>query len=589
MPEQQPPHPQRFPPPAYAAHPVYPVYGAPSHYPCYPPHYGAPPLPGSAHHHIRYEYLNPHRDTTDTTPTGEATKESESRQEESTREIPITTSTKEARVPTNPDSLQKDPAEKEFTETASNPPSSTVTTIATSGVPQGPKNPQISTLTMHYPPTSSTAPHPGWYHQQQLSYHHHHPHAPAPYSAVMHKGIPLPPPVPAGYPVAYPPHHHTHNPTGVSYVVYPATMSHPPQPTSTNNHIQPSVSSETTSSTSHHQEHHSSFLKPSDSNDLPKQDTALPTPGNAPKSTTITSEDISVGQDESSENVSQKGIASNQDTSATVSSSSFSSAPAEELSSNSQVQSTMPEAADALLSLAMLRYTPSHTAPPAPTTTSKDSQGSHHEDSTSRSVKRKAEDSCMADEATTVGHRTVKQSKTAGHDTQGSRNHHHHSSSTRVTLPYQKHHSPESHKVAVHGVSQRSLSMEEEEGSICTCKKSRCLKLYCDCLGAGTFCSSRCKCLDCGNIPGSKDLLAAAESIKKKMQESKTLKKSRGVVTCKCSKSGCLKKYCEVSIQYICWRNSPFMLVVSPRLFLVTLTVFQGRAFLRSRLCLSRL
>jgi hypothetical protein len=33
----------------------------------------------------------------------------------------------------------------------------------------------------------------------------------------------------------------------------------------------------------------------------------------------------------------------------------------------------------------------------------------------------------------------------------------------------------------------------------CNCKKSACLKKYCECFQAGVFCSSACKCVDCRN------------------------------------------------------------------------------------------
>ena len=33
---------------------------------------------------------------------------------------------------------------------------------------------------------------------------------------------------------------------------------------------------------------------------------------------------------------------------------------------------------------------------------------------------------------------------------------------------------------------------------ICSCKKSRCLKLYCECFAAGDLCGG-CKCMDCAN------------------------------------------------------------------------------------------
>jgi protein lin-54 len=33
----------------------------------------------------------------------------------------------------------------------------------------------------------------------------------------------------------------------------------------------------------------------------------------------------------------------------------------------------------------------------------------------------------------------------------------------------------------------------------CTCRKSKCLKKYCECLSAGLKCGQWCKCLDCHN------------------------------------------------------------------------------------------
>ena len=43
----------------------------------------------------------------------------------------------------------------------------------------------------------------------------------------------------------------------------------------------------------------------------------------------------------------------------------------------------------------------------------------------------------------------------------------------------------------------------------CTCKKSRCLKRYCDCFRAGIKCVAECKCLDCQNgRPAGSDVVA---------------------------------------------------------------------------------
>ena len=33
----------------------------------------------------------------------------------------------------------------------------------------------------------------------------------------------------------------------------------------------------------------------------------------------------------------------------------------------------------------------------------------------------------------------------------------------------------------------------------CKCKKSKCLKMYCECFAAGLLCNDTCKCLECAN------------------------------------------------------------------------------------------
>ena len=47
----------------------------------------------------------------------------------------------------------------------------------------------------------------------------------------------------------------------------------------------------------------------------------------------------------------------------------------------------------------------------------------------------------------------------------------------------------------------------------CHCKKSGCLKKYCECFQAGVLCTDACKCIDCKNFDGSDErrlLLAGA-------------------------------------------------------------------------------
>lgn len=71
----------------------------------------------------------------------------------------------------------------------------------------------------------------------------------------------------------------------------------------------------------------------------------------------------------------------------------------------------------------------------------------------------------------------------------------------------------------------------------CNCKKSKCLKLYCDCFSNGLFCSKDCECANCANLEINSKRLEA-------LREDATIKRPEGK-GCKCTKSNCQKKYCD--------------------------------------------
>ena len=88
---------------------------------------------------------------------------------------------------------------------------------------------------------------------------------------------------------------------------------------------------------------------------------------------------------------------------------------------------------------------------------------------------------------------------------------------------------------------------------ICNCKKSKCLKLYCDCFAEGKYCNQDCNCNDCFNQEEHeeerKKMIATLldrnpEAFKPKL-EGTTKKEASHSKGCNCKKSNCLKKYCE--------------------------------------------
>ncbi|XP_074292652.1 protein tesmin/TSO1-like CXC 2 [Silene latifolia] len=99
----------------------------------------------------------------------------------------------------------------------------------------------------------------------------------------------------------------------------------------------------------------------------------------------------------------------------------------------------------------------------------------------------------------------------------------------------------------------------------CNCRRTKCLKLYCECFAAGLYCVEPCNCQNCLNKPSHEDTvletrrqiesrnpLAFAPKVimcsgtpKSLNEVNKTPASARHKRGCNCKKSGCLKKYCE--------------------------------------------
>jgi protein lin-54 len=83
----------------------------------------------------------------------------------------------------------------------------------------------------------------------------------------------------------------------------------------------------------------------------------------------------------------------------------------------------------------------------------------------------------------------------------------------------------------------------------CNCKRSQCLKLYCDCFSMGGFCDASCSCVSCCNteadlvtVQHARKIILSKDPLAFHAKVTAMAGHKRG---CKCKRSKCLKKYCE--------------------------------------------
>ena len=101
---------------------------------------------------------------------------------------------------------------------------------------------------------------------------------------------------------------------------------------------------------------------------------------------------------------------------------------------------------------------------------------------------------------------------------------------------------------------QRREVVKGKEVQVCNCRKSMCLKLYCECFSRGNLCSKECKCQECLNKNEQKEI--REEIVRETMEKNslafrpkfKTHQRLSAPIHargCSCEKTECVKSYCE--------------------------------------------
>ena len=108
----------------------------------------------------------------------------------------------------------------------------------------------------------------------------------------------------------------------------------------------------------------------------------------------------------------------------------------------------------------------------------------------------------------------------------------------------------------------KNESVEQNSKIHCTCKKTKCIKKYCECFSSGVLCYN-CKCENCENKAYLNDNTNIKNFNKENKKEEEEINDKKNNITnntnsieindnnfkkliiCTCSKSGCNKNYCE--------------------------------------------
>ena len=83
----------------------------------------------------------------------------------------------------------------------------------------------------------------------------------------------------------------------------------------------------------------------------------------------------------------------------------------------------------------------------------------------------------------------------------------------------------------------------------CTCKKTKCIKKYCECYSSGNLCYN-CKCENCENKPFFTENISNQKKEEENdnnnnLELNENDNEDKKLIICTCSKSGCNKNYCE--------------------------------------------